>query len=166
MRFPSTVALLFLTLAGCLEGGADRYFPPASELPDGLAPYASDGPDWQMVAPLLGLSSNPGRVGALDRLPGHDLGQVAAAHAYLLKGSSPGQSYGIFVLEFRSGADIGAHLAEGEAHACDGHEVGHVLRDGNVYVLVGGDGSTAHGRQVLARLADAVKARSGATLVC
>ncbi|HEX2066070.1 MAG TPA: hypothetical protein VHI93_04575 [Candidatus Thermoplasmatota archaeon] len=166
MRFLAAVALLLLPFAGCLEGGAGRYFPPPSDLPDGLVPYASDSPDWQMVAPLLGLSSNPGRVGALDRLPGHDLGQVAAAHAYLLKGSSPHEPYAIFVLEFRSDADIGAHLAEGGAHACDGQEVGHVLRDGHVYVLVGGDGSTAHGRQVLADLADAVKARSGATLVC
>jgi hypothetical protein len=155
-----------LLLAGCLTDSSDKYFPPAQDLPAGIAPVATDSPEWKLVAPFLGMESNPGRVAALDHLPRHDLGQVASVEAYLLQGSAADESYGILVLHFNDTSDVGAYLAEGEARACDNHDMAHILRDGAVYVFVGGDGSTPHGQQVLSDLAGVVQARSGATLVC
>jgi hypothetical protein len=161
------VALVALALAGCVAGSSDKYFPPASDLPDGLVPVSTETSEWKLLAPFLGMESNPGHVAALDKLPKKDLGAVASVDAYLLQAPDDiQQSYGILVLRFNDTSEIGSALAEGEASACDNHEMAHVLHDGLVYVLVGGDGSTDHGRQVLTDLAGAVQARSGATLVC
>lgn len=159
-------ATLFLLLSGCVSGGTDKYFPPAADLPDRLVPVSTESPEWKAVAPFLGMESNPGRIGVLDRLPRQDLGTVESVDAYLLKGSGAQESYGILALRFADTEDVGAYLAQGEAEACDGEDMAHILRDGLTYVFVGGDASTEHGKLVLAHLADAVKQRSGATLVC
>jgi hypothetical protein len=162
--------LLVSALAGCVAGSADKYFPPASQLPDGLVPVPTDTPEWKLVAPVLGMTGNPGRMTALETLPQKDLGQVSSVEAYLLQSgaATPGNgtkaSYGILVLAFRSGSDVGAKLDA--ASACDGKDMAHVLRDGLTYILVSGDGGNAAGKQVLGDLAGAVQARSGATVVC
>lgn len=159
---------VLLLLAGCLASSSDKYFPPAADLPDGLTPITADSIEWKAAAPYLGMETNPGRVGVLDHLPHQDLGHVASVEAYLLQGNGTGagQDYGILVLRFNGTADVGAYLAKAEASACDGKDMAHILRDGAVYVLVGGDGSTEHGKQVLGDLARVVQARSGAALVC
>lgn len=167
MRTLAGLAAALLLLAGCLVDSADKYFPPAADLPEGLRPMATDSPAWKAMAPMLGMESNPGRVAALDRLPRQDLGAVASVDAYLLEG--PGgiqEGYGILVVRFNDTASVGAILKEGEAKACGSHGMAHVLHDGLAYVLVGGDGSTEQGRKTLGDLARAVQARSGATLVC
>lgn len=159
-------AALFLLLAGCAAGGgSDKYFPPQAELPDGIHPVATDSPEWKLVAPLMGMQSNPGHLGALDRLPQKDLGKVESVDAYLLQGNGT-ESYGVLALRFANTDDIGPTLAQGEAHACDGKDMAHVLKDGLTYVFVGGDGSTAHGKTVLDQLADTIALRSGASQLC
>ncbi|MCA1811813.1 MAG: hypothetical protein LC623_07380 [Halobacteriales archaeon] len=159
-------AAVLLLLAGCAVGGTDKYFPPAAELPDGLTPVSTASSEWKVVAPFLGMTSNPGHVGVVDRLPRQDLGKVESVDAYLLQGGDAAESYGILALRFGSADDIGAYLTQGESQACDNRDMAHVLRDGLTYVLVGGDASTGHGRAVLDHLASAVKERSGATLLC
>ncbi|MEA3143930.1 MAG: hypothetical protein QOG31_1254 [Thermoplasmata archaeon] len=161
-------ALTALVLAGCVSGSADKYFPPAADLPDGLVPIPSDSPEWRAVAPFLGMQSNPGRLGVLDRLPRQDLGTVASVDAYLLQTNETGigQSYGIMVLRFSSEADVGPYLAHGEAKACDNKDMAHILRDGLTYVFVGGDGTTPRGGRILRDLTGVVEARSGATVIC
>ncbi|HUR61102.1 MAG TPA: hypothetical protein VM286_01895 [Candidatus Thermoplasmatota archaeon] len=154
-----------LLLSGCLTGGSDRYFPPASDLPDGLVPIAEDSPEWKLVAPFLGMQSNPGHLGVLDSLPRHELGEIASVDAYLLQDAEK-ESYGVMVLHFNETADIGAYLEQGSSQVCDNDDMAHVLRDGLVYILVGGDGSTEHGKLVLDHLAGAVQARSGADVIC
>jgi hypothetical protein len=165
MRALPGLLVAALLAAGCLSDGSYKYFPPVGELPDGLLPVATDSAQWKVAAPFLGMQSNPGRLGVLDHLPAQGLGKVASVDGYLLQGTG-NESYGILALTFGSDADVGAALAQGESHACDGKEMAHVLRDGLTYVLVGGDGSTAHGKQVLDNLAGAVQSRSGASLVC
>ena len=159
--------LLVSSLSGCVAGSADRFFPPAKDLPDGLTPISTDSPEWKLVAPFLGLQSNPGRITAMGSLPKHDLGHVAAVDAYVLQGpEGVSHSYGVLVLTFNDTADIGTYLQQGESKACDGKDMAHVLKDGLLYAFIGGDGSTPEGKKAIDDLAGAVQARSGATVVC
>ena len=164
------IALLVASLSGCVSSSSDRFFPPAKDLPDGLVPVSTESSEWKLVAPYLGMSSNPGRVGAFDSLPRHDLGNIAEVEAYLLQTNTssnqgPG-NYGVMVLTFNGTADVGSYLKQGEAHACDAKDVAHLLKDGLVYAIVSGDASTEHAKAILDHLAGAVQARSGATVVC
>jgi hypothetical protein len=163
----ASLALLMVTVSGCISGSADKYFPPARDLPDGLVPVSTESSEWKLAAPFLGMQTNPGRVSAFDSLPKHDLGTIAEVEAYLLQGPEGiTTSYGILVLTFNGTADIGSYLAQGESHACDGKDMSHVLKDGLVYVLIGGDGSKPEGKQAIDDLTQVVQDRSGANRLC
>jgi len=71
----ASVALLLAPLSGCLADTSDKYFPPASDLPDGLVPVATNSSEWKLAAPFLGMFSRSAGAWATER-EAHRLGRA------------------------------------------------------------------------------------------